>query len=143
MSFYIYNSWENLNFIFQSGPFICSNICFNPTSIFSNQSEYDYAVICDTLNIVMLIENEILNILNHAGINANSFVLQACENLENAVAITYSGDRYILYGKGFLDSIISKTNIWSSTFILAHEIAHHIYGHTRDLKLINEGTLSS
>ncbi len=91
--------------------------CFNPTSIFSNQTEYDLCQLFkdNSLNIVDVgLENEILNILNHAGINANSFVLQACENLENAVAITYSGDRYILYGKGFLDSIISKTNIWSS-----------------------------
>ena len=120
-------------------------VCFNQTSLFSNQSEYDLCQLFNdnSLKIVDVgLENEILNILNHVGINSNSFVLQACEKLENALAITYSGDRYILYGKGFLDSIISKTNFWSSTFILAHEIAHHIYGHTRDLKLLNEGSLS-
>ena len=41
-------------------------------------------------------------ILNIQIMQASTLIhlLQACENLENAVAITYS-DRYILYGKDF------------------------------------------
>ena len=58
------------------------------------------------------------------------FALKECSNISNAIATTYKGIRYILYDKEFMESIATRTNSWSKTSILAHEIGHHIYGHT-------------
>jgi len=62
------------------------------------------------------------------------FVLQPCDNINNAVATSYKGIRYILYDKDFMDSLDSGDN-WNSLFILAHEVGHHINGHSLDLLL--------
>lgn len=58
------------------------------------------------------------------------FALKECSNIDNAIATTYKGIRYILYDKEFMESIAARTNSWSQTSILAHEIGHHVYGHT-------------
>ena len=68
------------------------------------------------------------------------FVLQDCNDISNCVATSYKGIRYILYDRDFMDVIATNTNSWSSTSILAHEIGHHVNGHT--LELGEEGTLS-
>ena len=62
------------------------------------------------------------------------FVLQPCDNINNAVATSYKGIRYILYDRDFMDSLDSGDN-WSNLFILAHEVGHHINGHSLDLVL--------
>ena len=62
------------------------------------------------------------------------FVLQPCPNTNNAVATSYKGVRYILYDGEFMNSI-SNGNNWSNLFILAHEVGHHINGHSLDLVL--------
>ena len=62
------------------------------------------------------------------------FVLQPCDNINNAVATSYKGIRYILYDKDFMDSLDSGDN-WNNLFILAHEVGHHINGHSLDLLL--------
>lgn len=62
------------------------------------------------------------------------FVLQPCDNITNAVATSYKGIRYILYDRDFMDSLDSGDN-WSNLFILAHEVGHHINGHSLDLLL--------
>ena len=62
------------------------------------------------------------------------FVLQPCDNINNAVATSYKGIRYILYDRDFMDSLDSGDN-WSNLFILAHEVGHHINGHSLDLLL--------
>jgi len=66
------------------------------------------------------------------------FVLKECNDISNCVATTYKGIRYILYDKSFMDAIATRTNSWASTSILAHEIGHHVNGHT----LGEESTLS-
>jgi tetratricopeptide (TPR) repeat protein len=58
------------------------------------------------------------------------FVLKECSNISNCIATTYNGIRYILYDRAFMDAIADETNSWSSISILAHEIGHHINGHT-------------
>ena len=76
--------------------------------------------------------NEALDkILNVIGASKN-FTLIPCDNILNALAVTYKGERYILYDGYFMKKITEVTNDWSSTFILAHEVGHHINGHTRD-----------
>ena len=62
------------------------------------------------------------------------FVLQSCDNINNAVATSYKGVRYILYDRDFMYSISSGNN-WGNLFILAHEVGHHINGHSVDLVL--------
>jgi hypothetical protein len=65
------------------------------------------------------------------------FVLQECSNINNAIAITYNGVRYIMYDPKFMSSI-SSSNQWSNMFILAHEVGHHINGHTVDVLVSND-----
>ena len=73
-------------------------------------------------------------ILSVIGASKN-FTLITCDNIFNALAVTYKGERYILYDGDFMKKISELTNDWSSTFILAHEVGHHINGHTRDFLL--------
>ena len=62
------------------------------------------------------------------------FVLQPCSNINNAVAASYKGIRYIFYDRNFMFSVNSGNN-WENLFILAHEVGHHINGHSLDLAL--------
>ena len=62
------------------------------------------------------------------------FVLKPCDNINNALATSFKGVRYILYDKDFMDSLDSGDN-WTNLFILAHEVGHHINGHSLDLLL--------
>lgn len=61
------------------------------------------------------------------------FVLQECGDISNCVATSYKGVRYILYDREFMDAIASNTTSWSNLAILAHEIGHHVNGHSLDL----------
>ena len=79
-------------------------------------------------------EDALNKILNVIGASRN-FLLVSCDEINNALAITFKGERYILYDKDFIDKIEDMTNDWSGLFILAHEIGHHINGHTRDFLL--------
>ena len=63
---------------------------------------------------------------------AKNFYLIPCDEINNALALTYKGERFILYDKDFIERINKATNDWSGKFILAHEVGHHINGHTRD-----------
>ena len=58
------------------------------------------------------------------------FVLEECRDITNCIATTYKGIRYILYDKEFMDLIATRTNSWSNLSILAHEVGHHVNGHT-------------
>ena len=79
-------------------------------------------------------ENALDKILSVIGASKN-FTLKQCDDINNALAITYKGNRYILYDKNFMKLINDYTDDWSSVFILAHEVGHHINGHTRDAAL--------
>ena len=63
-------------------------------------------------------------------------ILHACSNINNAVAAVYKGQRYILYDRDFMNSLTTGSNqYWSNMFILAHEVGHHINGHSLDIIL--------
>ncbi len=63
-------------------------------------------------------------------------ILQACSNINNAVAAVYKGQRYILYDREFMNSLSNGTSkYWTNMFILAHEVGHHINGHSLDIVL--------
>ncbi|TVZ26584.1 hypothetical protein JM83_3225 [Gillisia sp. Hel_I_86] len=71
----------------------------------------------------------IQNITSFSGIPLNFKIYQA--DIENAVATIINNERFILYDKRLLDFADSETNsYWSSISILAHEIGHHLSGHT-------------
>lgn len=77
------------------------------------------------------IERLINKITSQIGLKPN-FILIPCPEIKNAMALIYNDNlRYIVYDKPFLDEISKnvKTN-WSNTMILAHEIGHHLNGHT-------------
>ena len=63
------------------------------------------------------------------------FILQPCSDINNAVATSYKGLRYILYDKRFMSTIANNSTAWSQLFILAHEVGHHINGHSIDILL--------
>lgn len=73
-------------------------------------------------------------ILDVIGASKN-FTLIPCDDISNAVAVTFKGDRFIIYDAAFMRKIDLATNNWSYLFILAHEVGHHINGHTRDFLL--------
>jgi hypothetical protein len=73
-------------------------------------------------------------IVKPLGLRRN-FVLVSCPYIENAAAVTYEdGVRYIVYDNAFMESIDRGANTnWASVSILAHEIGHHLQGHTTRL----------
>jgi len=87
-------------------------------------------------------DNALDRILNVIGASKN-FVLTPCSEINNAMATSYKGIRYILYDKAFMKLINSKTNDWASLFILAHEVGHHINGHTLDLTMYAGGVVEA
>lgn len=98
---------------------------------------------CSTLGFSSNEEAEIAvdRILTKIGLFRN-FTLQECPNINNAVAKNIENDkgykfRYILYDNSFFNSINDKAdNNWAATSVLAHEIGHHLNGHS----LNNEGS---
>lgn len=79
-------------------------------------------------------DNALDRILSVVGLSKN-FVLSPCSNINNAVAVSYKGVRYILYDPEFMSILSSNTSNWTNLFILAHEVGHHVNGHSLDLVL--------
>ena len=73
--------------------------------------------------------NKILSVISIA----KRFVLLPCDNINNCVATTYKGVRYIIYDKYFINEISTKNDSWVQISILAHEVGHHINGHSLDI----------
>ena len=68
-------------------------------------------------------------ILGYVGIPQNFEVSAA--NVDNAAAIIRTDKRYILYNQEWIKNINDTVqNDWAATSILAHEIGHHLSGHT-------------
>jgi len=74
-------------------------------------------------------DNIIERILSNVGLKKN-FQINAA-NVPNAAAVINGSTRYILYSQSFIGQVNSMTNSrWASISILAHEIGHHLNGHT-------------
>lgn len=73
-------------------------------------------------------------ILDVVGLSKN-FVLTPCSDINNAVAVSFKGVRYILYDPEFMSMLSRNTSNWTNLFILAHEVGHHVNGHSLDLVL--------
>lgn len=70
-------------------------------------------------------------IMKYTGLPSN-FTIKAA-NVPNAAAILYEDKRFILYNQYFMVRIKDETKTdWAALSILAHEIGHHLSGHTLD-----------
>jgi hypothetical protein len=68
-------------------------------------------------------------IIDVVGLRANFDVREA--NIPNAAAVVYGGKRYILYNPAFISQLTKATGTkWAAISVLAHEIGHHLDGHT-------------
>ncbi len=77
-------------------------------------------------------EKVVDNILKQVGL-ARNFVVVECPNTENCFATVVDGQRYIVYDGAFMKRIENLTQTdWSAISIVAHEIGHHLQGHTID-----------
>lgn len=73
--------------------------------------------------------NQITNILRYAGLSQNFDIYSA--PIENAVATMINNRRFIIYDPRLMNVADHNSNsYWSSMSILAHEIGHHLQGHT-------------
>jgi hypothetical protein len=70
------------------------------------------------------------NILSPTGLKRN-FIVQESNKVANACAVVHGEQRYILYNNEFMKMVENSTKTdWSSISIMAHEIGHHLNGHT-------------
>jgi len=68
-------------------------------------------------------------IVTSVGLKKN-FIVKAA-NVPNAVAIVQGDQRYIYYSQNFINQVNSATSDrWAAISILAHEVGHHLNGHT-------------
>ncbi|HET9054132.1 MAG TPA: hypothetical protein VFM90_08170, partial [Cyclobacteriaceae bacterium] len=65
-----------------------------------------------------------------SGLKQNFYVME-CPNTDNCFAATRNGERLIVYDAHFFQRLNSVTKTdWAALSILAHEIGHHLQGHT-------------
>ena len=75
------------------------------------------------------------DIMKTVGLRSN-FRIQAAD-VPNAAAVVMGSNRYILYNPDFIQSVNKRSQTdWSSISIIAHELGHHLNGHT----LTNKGS---
>jgi peroxiredoxin len=70
-----------------------------------------------------------LKLITEASGLASNFKMMAA-NIPNAAAVVFNGERYILYNQTFMYNISQRINYWASISILAHELGHHLNGHS-------------
>ncbi len=70
------------------------------------------------------------NIVKRSGLKQNFYVME-CPNIDNCFAALQNGERLIVYDAGFMRKVNNLTQTdWGAMSILAHEIGHHLQGHT-------------
>jgi|CXWL01.1.fsa_nt_gi hypothetical protein len=75
--------------------------------------------------------DEIKKILSYSGVPLNFEIYSA--NINNAIATIIDSKRYIIYDPRLLQFTDKLSDsYWTSVSILAHEIGHHLSGHTLD-----------
>ena len=88
--------------------------------------------ICDMLGFQTrpAAQKAVEQIVRRSGLKQNFYVME-CPNIDNCFAATRNGERLIVYDAGFMKRVngITKTD-WGAMSVLAHEIGHHLQGHT-------------
>lgn len=69
-------------------------------------------------------------IVQYTGLTSN-FIVVADKNINTAIAYLKNNKRYIAYNPKFIKKLnnVTATN-WAAVSVLAHEIGHHLSGHT-------------
>lgn len=74
-------------------------------------------------------EKAVGRIVDYTGLSKNFKILAA--NVPNAAAAIRNTERLILYNQTFMERVKQRTRTdWAAMSILAHEIGHHLCGHT-------------
>lgn len=74
-------------------------------------------------------EFAVKRVLDHTGLPQNFEVMRG--NVPNAMAAIEAETRYIVYNQAFIERVKETTRTdWAAISILAHEIGHHLAGHT-------------
>jgi hypothetical protein len=69
-------------------------------------------------------------IVKRSGLKQNFYIME-CPKIDNCFAVTREGERMIVYDASFMKKVNNLTNTdWGAMSILAHEIGHHLQGHT-------------
>ena len=77
-------------------------------------------------------EKVVDQILRPIGLMRNFKVIE-CSNTDNCFATVLKGQRCLVYDGAFMQKIVEETETdWSAISIMAHEIGHHLQGHTID-----------
>ncbi|MBC3784929.1 hypothetical protein FHK02_1370 [Spirosoma sp. LMG 31448] len=77
-------------------------------------------------------EKVVDRILRPIGLMRNFKVIE-CSHTDNCFATVLKGQRFIVYDGAFMQKIEEETETdWSAISIMAHEIGHHLQGHTID-----------
>lgn len=88
--------------------------------------------ICDMLGFRTRPEAQkaVEDIVKRSGLKQNFYVME-CPNIDNCFAATRNGERLIVYDGSFMRRVnsLAKTD-WGAISVLAHEIGHHLQGHT-------------
>ena len=115
--------FSQIHELFAPSAFVCSYYGDEPLISMDNFKSGDEA------------ESIINNIVSTVGLKPNFYVRAA--DIPNAAAVIYQGKRYVLYNPRFVENLNrSAGNQWASVSILAHEVGHHLNGHT----LTNSGS---
>lgn len=73
--------------------------------------------------------NDIMDVVDQQ----QNFEVVSTTQIDNAAAMVYGGRRYILYNPRFINQLDNAANDkWAGISVLAHEIGHHLLGHTMD-----------
>lgn len=84
-------------------------------------------------------KDAVYRIVQHSGL-LPTFTVREDLTVKNANAYIKGRERIIAYNPSFIASIIDSTRTdWSAVSILAHEIAHHLLGHTLDPAELHPG----
>ncbi|MFZ1686474.1 MAG: hypothetical protein WAU70_03570 [Flavobacteriales bacterium] len=78
-------------------------------------------------------------IVRQSGLLPN-FTVREDEQVPTAIAYIKGRERIIAYNPAFISSILDSSHTdWAAVSILAHEIAHHLLGHTLDPEALHPG----
>jgi hypothetical protein len=105
------------------------------------ESAEEFSAICDLYGTVSSGEQyeqalqKVEEILEKVGLFRN-FEIEECQGINNALAATIplsngNLERYIIYDNSFFNKVTDATGTdWGLISILAHEVGHHLNGHT-------------
>ncbi len=88
-------------------------------------SEENYAIEPDRIA-----KEAVSKIVQYTGLTPN-FIVVADNNVSTAIAYLKNNNRIIAYNPKFIEILSDKTSTnWAAVSVLAHEIGHHLSGHT-------------